>query len=75
MAFYGASAGATVGAAAAERHRQMLSAEEEGDMTRYTRDDLKSDWEFKIVRSNTTVFRKPEILNKLIALILRYRMI
>ncbi len=62
MAFYGASASA----AAAERRRQMLSAEEEGDMTRYTRDDLASDWEFKIVRSDTAAFRKPEVLNQLI---------
>ena len=62
MAFYGATAGAVT----AERHRQMLSAEEESDMTQYTRDDLKSDWEFKIVRSNSAVFRKPEILRQLI---------
>ncbi|MCP4539080.1 MAG: hypothetical protein GY832_18245 [Chloroflexi bacterium] len=62
MAFYGA----TAGAAAAERHRQMLSKEEEGDMTQYTHDDLKSNWEFKIVRSDTAAFRKPEILSQLI---------
>jgi hypothetical protein len=62
MAFYGA----TAGAAAAERHRQMLFEEEEGDMTQYTHDDLKSDWEFKIVRSDAAAFRKPEILNQLI---------
>ncbi len=35
-------------------------------MTQYTRDDLQSDWEFKIVRSSTAVFRKPEVLDKLI---------
>ena len=62
MAFYGTGAGA----AAAERRRQMLFAEEEEDMTRYAQDDLKSDWEFKIVRSGTGAFRKPEALNKLI---------
>jgi hypothetical protein len=44
----------------------MLSEEEEGDMTQYTEDDLKSNWEFKIVRSETAAFRKPEILNQLI---------
>ncbi len=62
MAFYGSNAGV----AAAQRYQQMLFAEEEGDMTQYTRDDLQSDWEFKIVRSNTAVFRKPEVLDKLI---------
>jgi hypothetical protein len=61
MAFYGAGAGA-----AAERRRQMLLAEEEEDMAKYTQDDLHRDWEFKIVRSNTAAFRKPEVLNKLI---------
>jgi hypothetical protein len=60
MAFYGA------GAAAAERRRQMLFAEEEEDMAKYTQDDLQQDWEFKIVRSDTAAFRKPEVLNRLI---------
>ena len=35
-------------------------------MTSYTQDDLKNDWEFKIVRSGVGAFRKPEVLNKLI---------
>ena len=61
MAFYGAGAGA-----AAERRRQMLLAEEEEDMAQYTQDDLQREWEFKIVRSDTAAFRKPEVLNKLI---------
>ncbi len=61
MTFYGAGAGA-----AAERRRQMLLAEEEEDMAKYTQDDLQRDWEFKIVRSDTAAFRKPEVLNKLI---------
>lgn len=38
MAFYGAGTGA-----AAERRQQMLLAEEEGDMTQYTQDDLQKD--------------------------------
>lgn len=59
------SAGAVVAAAAAEKRRQMLLAEEE-DMTEYTQDDLKSDWEFKIVRSDTAAFRKSEVLNELL---------
>ena len=61
MAFYGAGTGA-----AAEKRRQMLFAEEEEDIAQYTRDDLQKDWEFKIVRSGTGAFRKPEALNKLI---------
>ncbi len=32
----------------------------------YTQDDLNSDWEFKIVRSDTAAFHKPEVLNRLL---------
>lgn len=35
-------------------------------MTNYTQDDLKNDWEFKIVRSDAAAFRKPEVLEKLV---------
>jgi hypothetical protein len=35
-------------------------------MARYTQDDLSNDWEFKIVRSESGAFRKPEVLRKLI---------
>ena len=35
-------------------------------MTQYTQDDLDNDWEFKIVRSNSTAFRKREVLDKLL---------
>ncbi len=35
-------------------------------MTAYTQDDLSSDWEFKIVRSDSGAFRKPEVLEELI---------
>jgi len=59
------SAGAVVAATAAAKRRQMLLAEEE-DMTAYTQDNLRNDWEFKIVRSGTAAFRKPEVLNKLL---------
>jgi hypothetical protein len=59
MAFGGA-------AAAAARRRRMRLAEEEEDMAGYTQDDLSHDWEFKIVRSESGAFRKPEILRKLI---------
>ena len=47
------------------RPSKMLRAEEE-DMAQYTQDDLEGDWEFKIVRSDSAAFRKPEVLNKLI---------
>ena len=60
MAFGGAAA------AAAARRRRMMLAEEEEDMARYTQDDLSNDWEFKIVRSESGAFRKPEVLRKLI---------
>jgi len=58
--------GATTTAAvvAAERQRMMFAEEEE--MARYTQDDLNNDWEFKIVRSDTAAFRKPEVLKKLL---------
>jgi hypothetical protein len=35
-------------------------------MTHYTEDDISGDWEFKTVRSSTSAFRKPEVLNKLL---------
>ena len=39
--------------------------EEEG-MTEYTHDDLREDWEFKIVRSDSGAFRNPKVLNQLV---------
>ena len=60
MAFGGAAA-----AAAAKRRRMMMAEEEEG-MARYTQDDLGNDWEFKIVRSESGAFRKPEVVKKLL---------
>jgi len=56
---------AYMAAAAAAKRRRMLLAEEE-DMASYTQDDLRNDWEFKIVRSGTTAFRKTEVLNRLL---------
>ncbi len=61
MAYYGA-----IAAAAAEKKRRHKLLAEEEDMTQYTQDDLKNDWEFKIVRSDSAVFRKPEVLNRLL---------
>jgi len=62
MAYIGGIAAAS--SAAAEKRRQKLLAEE--GMTEYTSGDLKSDWEFKIVRSESGAFRKPEVLEGLI---------
>ena len=56
---------AYVAAAAAAKRRRMLLAEEE-NMASYTQDDLRNDWEFKIVRSGTAAFRKTEVLSKLL---------
>jgi hypothetical protein len=57
------SAGASAGAAAAaERARQRRWEEEV--MTPYRTDELAQDWEFKIVRSATAAFRKPERLRQ-----------
>ena len=61
MAYVGGAA-----AAAAARRRRMMLAEEEEDMTKYTQDDLGNDWEFKIVRSESGAFRKPEVVKKLL---------
>ncbi len=57
----GASAGVAV--AAAEQRRRLQ--EEEEEMTHYTPDELKDDWEFKIVRANTHAFRNPAKLQRL----------
>jgi hypothetical protein len=46
-------------------HQKMLLAEEE-QMTKYTQEELGDDWEFKIVRSNSSTFKTPQALNKLI---------
>ncbi len=35
-------------------------------MADYTQNDLKNDYEFKIVRSDAGAFRKPEVLSRLI---------
>jgi hypothetical protein len=59
MSSAGAAAAAAGAAAAAERMRQ-----EEEEMTKYTDADLKDDWEFKIVRSNTASFKNPETLRR-----------
>ena len=40
--------------------------QEEEEMTRYNRPELEQDWEFKIVRSVTGAFKKPEVLQTVI---------
>jgi len=49
----GASAAGAAAAAAAARRR------EEEEMTPYTKQDLAEDWEFKIIRSATNMFKDP----------------
>lgn len=56
--------GAATGAAAAAAARQMQKEEEE--MTPYTREDLAEGWEFKILRSMSNAFGKPERLNQVL---------
>jgi hypothetical protein len=50
--------------AAHEQHRQ--DQEEEEKMTRYTAEELDSNWEFKIVRSEIGAFHKPEVFSALL---------
>jgi hypothetical protein len=58
-----AGAGAASAAAAAERQRQ---AEEEEEMTGYRADELAQDYEFKILRSATGAFKRPERLRQVL---------
>jgi hypothetical protein len=58
------SMGGAAAAAAAAKRRQEQQEEEE--MTKYTDEDLREGWEFKIVRSNTNAFRNPATLQKLV---------
>ena len=51
MAYYGA-----IAAAAAQKKRQQRQFAEEENMTQYTQEYLKGDWEFKIVRSESGAF-------------------
>jgi len=50
---------------AAQDQRRQDQLEEE-EMTRYSTDELDDNWEFKIVRSETGVFRKPEVFQSLL---------
>lgn len=55
-------------AALAARNRRLQQQQdriEEEEMTSYSVNDLESDWEFKIVRSERGVFRKPAVFQRL----------
>jgi hypothetical protein len=54
------SAATSSAAAQAARRRRI----EEEEMTPYSREDLDSEWEFKIVRSLTAAFRNPAALEQ-----------
>ena len=58
MLVHGGAGAAAAAAAAAEIARRMRKEEEE--MTPYSDRDLSEGWEFKIMRSNTAAFKKPE---------------
>src|SRR4051794_14114184 len=57
------NAGATAAAAAARRRREQ---QEEEIMSSYNQRELAEDWEFKILRANTAIFRKPERLRAIL---------
>jgi hypothetical protein len=50
--------------AAHERRRQEEMWREEEAMFNYSQDDIQGEWEFKIVRSGSTIFRKREVLEQ-----------
>lgn len=53
-------------AAHQQRERQRQEEIEEEEMTRYSPEELEGNWEFKIVRSETGAFRKPEVFQALL---------
>jgi len=56
------SSGTTAAHAAKEKRKKR---EEEEEMTRYKRDELENEWEFKIVRSATGAFNKREKIEQI----------
>jgi len=61
MAYHGAH----IAAAAAAKKRKLEEEAEEENMTKYQNDNAEK-WEYKIVRSESGAFRKPEVLEFLI---------
>lgn len=59
------SGGAAAAAAAAAR-AERIKREEEEEMTRYTKNELAEDWEFKILRSNNA-FKTESVLRRVCA--------
>jgi len=53
-------------AAQQAQERRRRDEEEEEEMTRYTTEDLENQWEFKIVRSESGAFRRPEVFQSLL---------
>lgn len=53
-------------AAQQAREQRLREQEEEEAMTRYSTEDLEKNWEFKIVRSESGAFRKPEVFQTLL---------
>jgi hypothetical protein len=58
------SAGASAGAAAAAAAAKLAADREEEELSSYSDRDLADDWEFKILRSQTGAFKKPEKLRE-----------
>src|SRR5687768_5930724 len=58
----GAAAGAAAAAAAAAEQRRR--EEEEQEMSSYSPQDLAGDWEFKILRSMSGAFGKPDLFRQ-----------
>ncbi|MCJ7624817.1 MAG: hypothetical protein MUO76_15055 [Anaerolineaceae bacterium] len=52
-------------AAIAEKRRRQQEEEEER-MTSYSSDELSGEWEFKIVRSGSGAFQKPDVFQQLL---------
>lgn len=57
--------GAHIAAHAAAERRKKLHEEEER-MTRYNPEEVNGDWEFKIVRSVTDQFKKPDVFRLMV---------
>ena len=53
-------------AAQQARERRLREEEEEETMTKYSPEELENQWEFKIVRSETGAFRRPEVFQSLL---------
>ncbi len=58
--------GAHIAAQAAAEKRKREQEEEE-HMTRYNPEEVNGEWEFKIVRSTTGQFKKPDLFQQMVA--------